>query len=339
MIGKITIGKSFSGCISYCLEDKKQSITEELKQELVHVSNRAELLEMNMCFGTKKELIRQFNEVRWLNSKVSKPVMHISLSFSPEDKLKAGGLNEMIDACARQMGFEKNQFIAVMHKDTKHQHLHIVVNRIGFDGKTLSDSNNYLKISKYCREMEQQHLLKQVLSPKRFLSEKEQLLERNDQRKQILKEHIADSIKQSVSVLEFQRRMEKLGYEVIRGRGIAFRDKQKVYAKGSELGFSLSVIEKKLQLRLALENKISVEQKQLLKLERQLKLKIEGDTKLPQSSHEQKRSIVKEELVSQSEAHRHRHREEELLEVIMNPIEDSSEIPYELKHKRRLKIW
>ena len=49
--------------------------------------------------------------------------------------------------------------------------------------------------------------------------------------------------------------MKALKYEVIKMRGIAFRDQQKVYTKGSEVGYSLATIEKVLA------------QKQELKLE------------------------------------------------------------------------
>jgi hypothetical protein len=42
--------------------------------------------------------------------------------------------------------------------------------------------------------------------------------------------------------------MRAKGYELIKGRGIAFRDAKKMYAKGSELGYSLSTIEKILGL-------------------------------------------------------------------------------------------
>ncbi len=52
MIGKISTGKSFRGCISYCLEDKKLKQSDE-----VAFGNRAELIAFNQCFGDKKELI------------------------------------------------------------------------------------------------------------------------------------------------------------------------------------------------------------------------------------------------------------------------------------------
>jgi len=227
------------------MQDKKQKMEEALV-----MTNRTELLHYNLCFGDQYEIIKQFNEVSQLNPNLSKPVMHVSLSLSPEDKIEKGKMNEMVEECARQMGFTKNQYVAVYHKDTKHQHLHIVVNRIGFDGKTLSDSHNFGKIASYCRQMELKHQLKQVLSPRRYLSEEQRLIPRQDVRKELLKEGLKQAISQSKSYLEFENRMKRLGYEVIRGRGIAFQDKQKVYVKGSEVGYSLATIEKKLQLML-----------------------------------------------------------------------------------------
>ncbi len=49
MIGKITMGKSFRGCILYCLNDKIQ----ERNQEQV-MKNRTELLLFNKCYGNQR---------------------------------------------------------------------------------------------------------------------------------------------------------------------------------------------------------------------------------------------------------------------------------------------
>ncbi|MDH7459688.1 relaxase/mobilization nuclease domain-containing protein [Chitinophagaceae bacterium 26-R-25] len=265
MIGKIITGKSFNGCLRYCLNDKL-SDGEFGEQAL---KNRADVLVFNQCFGNEKELIQQFNEVRNLNRKLSKPVMHITLSFAPGEQLPNYRLAEICEDCAKELGFEKNQFVAIYHKDTRHQHVHIVANRIGFDGKTLSDSNNYKKIANYCRRMELKYNLKQVQSPRQFLSRELRQSPRQDQRKEKLKKDIKDGILNARSYQEFEQRMNALKYEVIKSRGIAFRDKQKVYTKGSSVGFSLNKIEKLLDLKPSLkeqlfqkEEKIAAYQKQ-----------------------------------------------------------------------------
>jgi hypothetical protein len=239
MIGKITIGKSFRGCLLYCLNDKQQKQSQESVMK-----DRAEILLFNRCYGNQKDLIRQFTEVRQLNPKLSKPVMHVTLSLAPGEHLPKNKLMEMCQDCARDLGFDNNQFVAIHHNDTRHQHVHIVVNRIGFDKWTVSDSQNYQKIAKYCRKMEVEYGLKQVLSPKQFLSKKEQVIPRQDARKEKVKKDIQQTLRQAKSYADFEIKMKSLGYKVLKGRGISFVDDKKVKIKGSEVGFSLMKLEK-----------------------------------------------------------------------------------------------
>lgn len=243
MIGKVVTGCSFSGCISYCLDDKKV----EKKSSDRPMKDRAKIFTSNLCVGSKKELIRQFNEVRKLNPKQTKPVMHLTISFPPDEKITKAVLIQITAHCSREFGFENNQFIAVEHFDTKHQHFHIVVNRIGYDGRTVSDSNNFKKVSEFCRRMEKTFNLKEVLSPKKFLQTGEREAPRLDRRKDALKVFIGDALVKAKSYQEFAQAMSQGGYEIEKGRGISFLDKQFVKFKGSELGFSLASINSKIQ--------------------------------------------------------------------------------------------
>lgn len=244
MIGKVMIGKSFRGCISYCMENKKQKISDNINTSQV---NRAEVLLFNQCYGNTKEVIQQFNETRQLNPKLSKPVLHITLSLAPGEKLERGNLIEMIQDCAKDFGFENNQFIAISHSDTSHQHLHIVVNRIGFDKKTVSDSNSYKKMAAYCRQMEVKYNLQQVLSPKRFLAKELRQIPRTDTRKEAIKKDIQNALLLSKTYTDFEGYMKQKKYQIIKARGIAFIDEKGVYIKGSSLGYSLATIQKILQ--------------------------------------------------------------------------------------------
>lgn len=152
---------------------------------------------------------------------------------------------------AKAFRFEDNQYVAIAHADTKHEHLHIVANRIGYDGKTASDSNSYKRMAEFCRNMELKYNLTQVLSPNRFLSKQQRQEQkakpRFDNRKELLKHHLNAAIQSSKSLQEVMRQMEKQGYEVKLGRGIAFTDQQHVRFKGSQVGFALATIEKKLK--------------------------------------------------------------------------------------------
>ncbi|MEP6683597.1 MAG: relaxase/mobilization nuclease domain-containing protein [Parafilimonas sp.] len=242
MIGKVTIGKSFRGCLMYCLNDKRIQHPEE---EIF--KNRAEIISFNQCSGNTNQLVNQFNHVRELNPKLSKPVLHITLSLSPNEYLSKDKLMEIAEHCAKDFGFESNQYVAVLHKDKEHQHIHIVANRIGFDKKTVSDSNNYQKLANFCRKTELKYGLRQVLSPKKFLSKEQRNLPRQDERKKQLNITIRKTIHKSKSLDHFVAMMQAQGYKVIKGRGISFIDDKKVKIKGSEVDYSLQKIESHIQ--------------------------------------------------------------------------------------------
>lgn len=252
MIGKITVGASFYHCLAYCLEDKK-NLTEEQKAELsekdhLHHKDRSEVLFYNNCFGNARELANQFKEVRQLSSRIEKPVLHISLRLAQGETLTKERLTEIGKACAEDFKFDKNQYICILHKDTCDQHIHIVANRVGYDGRAVSLSNNYLRIANFCRKMELKHNLKQVLNPRIFLSKEQRLIPRQDARKERVRTFIREALKAATSYADFEQKMKSLGYQVLKGRGISFMDDKKVKIKGSEVGFSHMKIEKILDL-------------------------------------------------------------------------------------------
>ncbi|WP_346239612.1 relaxase/mobilization nuclease domain-containing protein [Niabella insulamsoli] len=253
MIGKAIIGKSFGGCIRYCLEDKKTKLDKDQSVML----NRAEVLLFNKCFGNKKELVQQFNEVCKLNPKQSKPVFHFTLSMAPGEQLTKAQMIDVALDCAQSFDFAENQFIAVEHTDTQHQHLHIIANRIGFAGKTnVPDSNSYKRLAQFCRKMEQKYKLQQVLSPRRFLSKDQQQLPRNDQRKQQLKTQLKQMLQSSNTFEGLLQKAKAQGIEIIKGRGISFIDEKGVKVKGSEIGLSLQTVQKQIE-----KNNLAKEQK------------------------------------------------------------------------------
>ncbi len=251
MIGKIIKGTSFSKCLAYCLADKQIAPEDkrhemELEDGLIHV-NRAEVLEYNLCFGNQKELAEQFRDVAKLSRNVEKPVFHLTLRAAPGDQLTRAAWLDIGRAAAKEFGFSDHQFLTILHKDTREPHIHIVANRVGYDGKAAGDSNSYARMAALSRRIELEHGLKKVPSPRRFLSVKERQIPRQDVRKMNLTQVIASNIRQSSDYAAFEKRMREAGYTVIKGRGIAFEDGQKVRIKGSEVGFSLQTITRVLE--------------------------------------------------------------------------------------------
>jgi hypothetical protein len=251
MIGDISLGASFFHCISYCLEDKttltdEQKIKKSLQDGLQH-KDRAEVLTYNKCFGNKYELAEQFNEVARLSKRVEKPVLHLSLSLPPGEQLNRSQLIEAGQELAKEFGVADNQYLIIQHKDTDRQHIHLVANRVGYQGKAASTSNNYLKMDRLCRRLEKKYKLQEVLSARRFLSKEQRLIPRQDRRKEKMKYDIGQTLKKAKNYDEFAKGMQQLGYQIIKGRGITFIDDKKVKVKGSDLGYSLMTIQKLLQ--------------------------------------------------------------------------------------------
>jgi len=148
--------------------------------------------------------------------------------LAPGDQLTRAQWIEIGQEAAKEFGIDKNQYISVLHKDTAQPHIHIVANRVGYDGRVASDSNSYARMAAFCRRMEKKYGLKQVLSPRRFLSEKEKQIPRQDLRKLRLKEKIVEALKEARDFAEFERRMKAQGYRIDKGPGIAFEDDKKV---------------------------------------------------------------------------------------------------------------
>lgn len=251
MIGMIKKGKDCYGLLRYSLNDKKELSEEDKiamsKLDGLQHKGRAEVLEYNLCYGSAKEVAAQFREVEKLSSRTEFPVFHITMRLAAGDQLSHEHLIEVGRACAREFGVSDHQYVCILHKDSNEQHIHLVANRVGFDGKAANDSNSYRRMAKLSRELEKKYLLQPVLSPRRFLSAEERLLPRSDSRRQKLKDDIRKTLANVSDYAGFERHMKALGYQVFKGRGIYFIDDKKVRIKGSEVGFSLSKIEQVLQ--------------------------------------------------------------------------------------------
>jgi hypothetical protein len=139
MNGKIVFATQFSDCLNYVMN--KQG---------------ARLLETDYLAGkTVEQLTREFNLIASVSDRIKKPVMHLSLSPHPDDKLsdkkKINFCIELLEA----IGMDKCQRVIVEHNDTTtpdskpRPHLHLVVNRIPMDeDKAVNSSWIKVKLQK-----------------------------------------------------------------------------------------------------------------------------------------------------------------------------------------------
>ena len=140
MMAKIVHGSNFKGVVDYIL-DKDKGVQK--------------LISDGLFMENKDTIAMSFNIQSQMNGKVAKPVGHIALSFSKEDEPRL--TNHVMAHIAleymERMGLRNTQFFIARHFDKEHPHVHIAFNRIGNDGRTISDRNERLRSTRICKEL------------------------------------------------------------------------------------------------------------------------------------------------------------------------------------------
>ncbi len=138
MIGKIVQGADFRGVVNYVLQ----------KPDAEPLGGRG------LRNDRIDHIVDSFRMQASLNP-IAKPVAHISLDFSVQDKERLTNrmMMQIADEYLRRMGYGDTQVLIVRHNDREHPHLHLVLNRIDGNGKRISDKNERVRNAKVCREL------------------------------------------------------------------------------------------------------------------------------------------------------------------------------------------
>lgn len=182
---------------------------------------RAEVLATNFSSLQANDIKREVEWIRQLRPGLNRYVYHTSLNFSNEE---AGSLtNEKLLAIAQDylqaLGYSNNQYLIFRHYDAEHPHIHLLVNRISFDGTVVSDSNNYRRSEDILRKLERQYDLIPVV-PSRNASQRAvtkneiEMIDRTGKPsdKLLLQEHLNRILRsKGLDMSEFIRRGEQAG--------------------------------------------------------------------------------------------------------------------------------
>ena len=138
MIGKIVQGANFRGVVNYVMQ----------KPGAEPLGSRG------LRNDSINHIVDSFRTQASLNP-IAKPVAHISLDFSVQDKARLTNkmMLQIADEYLRRMGYGNTQVLIVRHHDREHPHLHLVLNRIDSNGKRISDKNERVRSTKVCREL------------------------------------------------------------------------------------------------------------------------------------------------------------------------------------------
>ena len=140
MIAKIMKGSDFKAVVYYILNDEKGT----------------QIIDSDSLFLENNDTIAQgFIGQAQMNPRVTKAVGHIALSFSKEDvpRLDNAVMAKIAREYMERMGIKDTQYIIGRHFDKEHPHVHIAFNRIGNNGKSISDRNDRFRSERISKEL------------------------------------------------------------------------------------------------------------------------------------------------------------------------------------------
>ncbi|MAU17231.1 MAG: hypothetical protein CMH46_17025 [Muricauda sp.] len=235
MIGKVTIGKDFYGVLAY--NEKK------VEEGVGYV------IDSNIGQSTTVNMTQEFNLVRQLRPGLGNAVFHVSLNLPHSDRLNDKEFASLGCDYLMKMGFDNNQFIMYRHTDTKHEHIHIVANRVRYSGRITNDSNIKRRSREVLNNLEKKYGLTQIstnVSSIKSLDQREieKTLRTGDLPiKLVLQKKIGSAISRAADTTEFIKLLQeqnispRFNTSTTTGRvsGISFNYQGIVY-KGSTLG-------------------------------------------------------------------------------------------------------
>ena len=142
MIGKIIAGSSFAGTIGYVMKEQSLVLSAE-----------------GVALSDIREMVQDFKDQTLLNPRIKNAVGHISLSFSPKDSVRMTDalMLDIAKEYMQRMGITDTQYLLVRHFDQPHPHCHLVYNRVGNNGQTISDKNIKIRNAKVCRALTEKY--------------------------------------------------------------------------------------------------------------------------------------------------------------------------------------
>ena len=196
MVGKVISGSSFSGTVGYVMKEESRILEAE-----------------GVMPPEVKDMVQDFKDQTLLNPRLKNNVGHISLSFSPKDapRMTDALMTQIAKEYMQKMGITDTQYLLVRHLDQPHPHCHLVCNRVGNNGQTISDKNIKIRNAKVCRELTEKYGL--YLAPGKDDVRRERLRE-PDKTKYEIYDAIKGSLPKCKNWNELEGKLKEQGISV-----------------------------------------------------------------------------------------------------------------------------
>lgn len=196
MVAKINRSASLYGVLKYNLA--------KVSEGSAHVisGNRMPYEIGGNVENAMQQTLFAFDNYLSANKNTEKPILHISLNPSSEDKLTDKEYAALAEQYMKKMGYGDQPYVVYMHEDTGRRHIHIVSTCVREDGTKISDSYEHRRSMNVCRELEEEFRLKKIEDKKTEIVEA--YLRKADYRKGDLKRQTANILKSVFTTYRFQ---------------------------------------------------------------------------------------------------------------------------------------
>ncbi|WP_368228541.1 conjugal transfer protein MobB [Bacteroides caccae] len=149
MVAKISVGNSLYGAIAYNGEKINEAQGRLLTTNRIYNDGSGKV-----DIGKAMESFQTFMPRQ---TKVEKPVVHISLNPHPEDVLTDIELQNIARDYLEKLGFGSQPYLVFKHEDIDRHHLHIVTINVDENGKRLNRDFLFRRSDRIRRELEQKY--------------------------------------------------------------------------------------------------------------------------------------------------------------------------------------
>lgn len=234
MIGKISSGSSFGGCMSYITREKQDKLPKDKQVWRVLGSDgvRLDIGEGNW----RKSVVQDMERPMLSRSEIKEPSGHISLGFSPKDgdRLTDDYMLKIAEEYMANMGITNTPYIIVRHTDKPHPHCHIMFSRVDYDGKIIKSATNRYRNKAVCLDLTRHHNL--TMGTDSLSLDPEKL--RGSERSKVETRQIANMVLNDRSIHDvntFRQELKKRGVkvEVLYDKTPEQKMKTLIYKKGN----------------------------------------------------------------------------------------------------------
>lgn len=159
MVAKINNGASIYGALAYNLDKVNENIASVIHtNKIIQDPSGLNKISMNKALLSFESYLAE----NTLHGRTQKPIVHISLNPSPEDKLSDEQFGKLAADYMDKLGYKNQPYIVFKHNDIDREHIHIVTIKVDETGKKINDSFQKRRSMDACRELEVKYGLKQV---------------------------------------------------------------------------------------------------------------------------------------------------------------------------------